>query len=81
MKRPPLSRQVVVVTGGASGLGRTAVDAFLDRGARVATGDLDQAGLDSLQEDAVRRGRGERLVTLRTDVTKYEDDWKKFQLA
>lgn len=73
MKRPPLSRQVVVVTGGASGLGRTAVEAFLARGARVATGDLDQSGLDSLQEEAARRGWGERLVTLRTDVTKYED--------
>ena len=43
----------VIVTGGAAGIGRAVVEAFLAEGARVATCDIDQAALASLPEDVV----------------------------
>lgn len=38
----------VIVTAGANGIGRTIVEAFLAEGARVATCDIDEAGLERL---------------------------------
>jgi NAD(P)-dependent dehydrogenase (short-subunit alcohol dehydrogenase family) len=56
--------QVVVVTGGASGIGRASAERFLQEGAMVVVGDLDQLGLD--QFAALH---GDRVAVLRTDVT------------
>jgi NAD(P)-dependent dehydrogenase (short-subunit alcohol dehydrogenase family) len=44
----------VLVTGGASGLGRATVAAFLDRGAEVVVLDRDQRGLDEVVQTASR---------------------------
>ncbi|MBU2960241.1 SDR family oxidoreductase [Citreicella sp. C3M06] len=46
----------VIVTAGANGIGRAIVEGFLAEGARVATCDIDEAGLASLP-DAVFRTR------------------------
>jgi 3-oxoacyl-[acyl-carrier protein] reductase len=45
------SGQVVLLVGAASGIGRSAADLILSRGATVVIADLDQAGLSSLQSD------------------------------
>ncbi|RJE84518.1 SDR family oxidoreductase [Paracoccus onubensis] len=44
----------VIVTAGANGIGRAIVEAFLAEGARVATCDIDEAGLESLPSGVIR---------------------------
>lgn len=45
----------VLVTAGAGGIGRAIVDAFLQEGARVATCDIDDAGLETLPQTVFKR--------------------------
>jgi 3-oxoacyl-[acyl-carrier protein] reductase len=45
------SGQVVLLVGAASGIGRSAAELILSRGATVVIADLDLAGLSSLQSD------------------------------
>lgn len=53
-----------VVTGAASGIGRAIVQRFVAEGGHAVAGDLDAGGLASLA-----REHGERVVTVRADVT------------
>ena len=47
--------KVAVVTGGASGIGRSLVKELLAVGAKVVIGDVEQSALDKvLAEDAAR---------------------------
>lgn len=46
---PDLSARAVLVTGGADGIGRAIVEAFLSQGARVATLDIDGQKLADLR--------------------------------
>jgi NAD(P)-dependent dehydrogenase (short-subunit alcohol dehydrogenase family) len=55
--------KTVVVTGAASGLGRTMVTAFADEGARVVAVDLNEGGLRELYQ-----GRDD-VTTCRADIT------------
>jgi NAD(P)-dependent dehydrogenase (short-subunit alcohol dehydrogenase family) len=57
----PLKGQVAIVTGAASGIGRSMAETLLDAGAYVIGADLAPEGLSDLDDD--------RLVALRTDVT------------
>lgn len=61
---PPLAEQVVLVTGGARGLGRALTEAFLREGARVVINHLTST--DAAQELADRH-RG-RAIAVRADV-------------
>ncbi len=61
--------KVVVVTGGACGIGRHVVLELLSRGARVAAVDLRKEARDELVELA---GAGDRLATFPLDVTDRE---------
>lgn len=59
----PLDGAVVAITGGARGIGRATAAAFLDAGARVALGDLDQE-----RAEATARELGARAIGLPLDV-------------
>ena len=55
--------KVVVVTGGASGIGRGIATAFVGAGAKVAVGDINGEGLAALEQEL-----GANCATLVTDV-------------
>jgi NAD(P)-dependent dehydrogenase (short-subunit alcohol dehydrogenase family) len=63
-----LKDKVAVVTGAASGLGRSMALAFAAEGMHLALADVDEAGLKETQEGAIRRGV--RTFTMRVDVSK-----------
>jgi 2-hydroxycyclohexanecarboxyl-CoA dehydrogenase len=56
--------RTVVVTGGASGIGRATVLALCDAGARVVFGDIDEAGGAETAAQAEGRGGGAEFVAL-----------------
>lgn len=65
-----LKDKVVLITGGAAGLGAAAAKAFLAAGSKVAIVDINQ---DQLAATAADLGAGERLITIAADVSKDED--------
>ena len=58
-----LDGKVAVVTGGASGIGRAIVDAFLAQGAQVVVADI------SGDQDAVAQALGPNASPFQVDVT------------
>ncbi len=66
-----LKGKVAVVTGGASGLGRSMALAFARAGMRVAIADVDQAGLERVAGEL--RALGAKMLSQRTDVTRSEE--------
>jgi len=58
---------VVVITGGASGIGRSLAHAFSRRGCAVAALDVDRSGAEAVAEQLERRGG--RAIGLGCDVT------------
>jgi len=65
----PFTDQVVVVTGGTSGIGKALVKRFIDLGATVATCGRNFQKLQALQESLP----GKKLFTCVADVGKEED--------
>ncbi|MEJ0070756.1 MAG: SDR family NAD(P)-dependent oxidoreductase [Pseudomonadota bacterium] len=59
------SKEVVLVTGGATGIGFGIVQSFLEAGARVVIGDIRQAALDGA---VARLGSGDRVFAGTVDV-------------
>lgn len=64
-----LEGKVAVVTGAARGIGRACAERFLQDGAKVVIGDVDEA---ALAETAAEIG-SDSLLTIRADVTKRTD--------
>ena len=62
-----LSGKSIIVTGGASGIGRSAALLLADAGAHVTIGDIDEAGM----AETVRLGKNltGRIAAIRTDVS------------
>jgi NAD(P)-dependent dehydrogenase (short-subunit alcohol dehydrogenase family) len=63
-----MTGKVVVVTGGAAGIGRATAVAFARRGANVVIGDIDGAGAEEIA--ASIRASGGEASSVRVDVTK-----------
>lgn len=63
-----LQGKVVAITGGASGIGRTAAELFVQHGACVVVGDIDENGGAALCEQL-----GAESAFVRTDVTSDDD--------
>ena len=59
--------QVVLVTGAAGGIGRAAVLAFAQAGARVVVADLDEAGAQAVAHEV--QARGGQALAVQVDVT------------
>ena len=66
-----LKDKVAVVTGAASGLGRSAALALAHEGMRIAIADVDGAGLETVAQEL--RFAGAKVLAQRTDVTSAED--------
>ncbi|MBP6683024.1 MAG: SDR family oxidoreductase [Halioglobus sp.] len=63
-----LSGKVAIVTGGAGGIGRAAVELFVREGARVVIADVDSAAGEKLAADL-----GDSAIFKRTDVSNSDD--------
>jgi NAD(P)-dependent dehydrogenase (short-subunit alcohol dehydrogenase family) len=67
LKDPGLAGKSMVVTGGASGIGRSAALLLADAGARVVIGDVDEAGMaETVRMSEALAGR---ITAIRTDVS------------
>jgi NAD(P)-dependent dehydrogenase (short-subunit alcohol dehydrogenase family) len=63
--------KVVVITGGASGIGRATAIAFAREGAKVVIGDMDAHGAEETVE--LIKSTGGEAISVRVDVTKSDD--------
>ncbi|KAK0566725.1 hypothetical protein OC861_003085 [Tilletia horrida] len=70
---------VVLITGGASGLGKNTALRFAQYGAKVVIVDRSQQGLDLAAKEA--RAAGGDVLTVRADVTSWDDQAAAFQAA
>ena len=69
--RPLMTGKVVVITGGASGIGRATAVAFARKGAQVVIGDIDGRGAEETVE--LITSAGGAAISVRVDVTKSAD--------
>lgn len=68
---PELRGQVVVITGGAKGIGYSTAQAFARQGARVALLDMDAAALEAAVADLAKAntGTGAQVMAVQASVT------------
>ncbi len=66
-----LKDKVALITGGGNGIGRATVLRFLQEGAKVATTDLDEAGLEETRKEAEQAGG--QLLTVNANVSVRDD--------
>jgi NAD(P)-dependent dehydrogenase (short-subunit alcohol dehydrogenase family) len=66
-----LDGKIAVVTGGAHGIGRASAKALALEGAKVATGDVDEADGNACVDEIL--GTGGDAMFVRTDVTSMDD--------
>lgn len=73
MAERPLSRKVVIITGGAGGMGTVMTLALLEDGARVAVVDKQEERLQAMARSAAGLADEGTLATLAGDITHAED--------
>lgn len=66
-----LAGKTVLVTGGASNIGRGIVLAFAGEGANVVIVDIDERQGEKVAAEAKALGENGRTITVKTDATKY----------
>src|SRR5262245_10234521 len=76
-----LEGRVAVVTGGASGMGRSTVLRFLDEGASVVVADLNEGTGKETLELAEKKKAARRIRFLRSDVSREADIEGMIELA
>ena len=76
-----LDGRVAVVTGGASGMGRSTVLRFLGEGASVVVADLNEGTGKETLELAARQKASDRIRFVRTDVSRETDVEAMVELA
>lgn len=76
-----LDGRVAVVTGGASGMGRSTVLRFLDEGASVVVADLNEGTAKETLELAAKQKASGRIRFVRTDVSREADVEAMVELA
>jgi 3-oxoacyl-[acyl-carrier protein] reductase len=69
----PLSGQVAIVTGAASGIGRAASLALAEEGVTIVAADVDEQGLQHTTTEVLSRGSARSALGIRCDV-RCEDD-------
>lgn len=62
-----LTNKVVIITGGASGIGRAAVDAFLAKGAKVVIADFNKETGEAAVKELTNAGK--QVLFVQTDVS------------
>jgi NAD(P)-dependent dehydrogenase (short-subunit alcohol dehydrogenase family) len=76
-----LQGKVAVITGGASGMGKSTVMRFLEEGAAVVVADYNPQTGEQTIADAIAAGYGDRCAFVRTDVSKEADVEAMLDLA
>lgn len=76
----PLAKQIALVTGAASGIGRATTALFMELGAHVVACDRNGHALDVMAQEIGGKRRSQ-LVTCVADVTKREQVTRAFTLA
>lgn len=71
-----MDSKVVLVTGGADGIGRGIVETMIGQGAKVAVMDIDADRLAALKEEVAAD-----ILTLQGDVSVYDDNRRLVDLA
>lgn len=66
-----LSGKVVIVTGGAQGIGRAIVNDFAQSGADVVIADIQMEAAQQTAND-ISQATGQKVIVIRTDVTNLE---------
>ena len=76
-----LNGKVAVITGGASGMGRSTVLRFLNEGARVVVADFNEENGNAVAAEAKDAGHGDAVRFIKTDVAKEADVEAMINLA
>lgn len=67
-----LKGRSVIVTGGASNIGRAIVLAFAEEGSLITLADIDEPQAQKVAREAEAKGTGARVQVVRCDVTDYD---------
>jgi NAD(P)-dependent dehydrogenase (short-subunit alcohol dehydrogenase family) len=76
-----LADKVAVITGGASGMGRSSVLRFLEEGARVVVADFNEVTGEAVLAEATDLGFGDAVRFVQTDVAREPDIENMLQAA
>lgn len=72
-----LNDKIIVITGGASGMGKAMVKGFLKEGAKVVAVDINEARLSEMAAEEATAN----LITLAADISKKDTNEKMIDLA